>query len=462
MLKEKINKSISPPVEIEGSDQLVPLANGRLQKYINMDNAASTPAFKKVSEFINNFLPYYSSVHRGSGFKSQLSTILYDQAHEIVANFVGTNLSQNAVIFTKNATEAINKISYRFPFSDDSVVITTEMEHHSNDLPWRDKATTVHVRVTESGILDLEDLDKKLRKYQDRVELVCVSGASNVTGIVQPIHFIAKMAHDFGAKILVDAAQLAPHRKIDMKPNEDPQHIDFLVLSAHKMYAPFGTGALIGPKDIFLSSAPEYSGGGTVASVTLEDIRWAGLPDREEAGSPNVIGALAMAKSMKELSRIDMNRISEHEKELIEYAFKRLKKIDGITLYGDECADRVGVISFNLAGIHHQQVADILSLKYGVGVRNGCFCAHPYVVQLLGLTKEQVSSWREQSETDSKENLPGLVRMSFGCYNTIDEVDYVCEALQTISLHYSSSESASLFHDHLKTSEFIEQKLSFF
>ncbi|MBO6522662.1 MAG: aminotransferase class V-fold PLP-dependent enzyme [Balneolaceae bacterium] len=427
--KRSLNNSF---IRVVGEEGLIPLRNGKFQRYINFDNAASTPSFESVSELVRKFLPYYSSVHRGAGYKSQLSTEVYDKAHNIVAEFIGADTSENTVIFTKNATEALNKLSYRFPFKKDSVVLTTEMEHHSNDLPWRDKAETIHVRITEKGTLDLDDLDTKLKKYAPRVSLVCVSGASNVTGIVQPIHTIAKMAHDYDAKIVVDAAQLAPHKKIDIRPNDDLWHIDFLVFSAHKMYAPFGTGVLVGPKDTFLNSAPEYSGGGTVESVTLNDIRWADLPDREEAGSPNVIGAVALAKAIQTLTRFSMDKISRREKKLTRYAIEKLGCIKGITIYGDRNVDRVGVISFNLAGVHHQEVADILSTEFGIGVRNGCFCAHPYVVKLLRLSDAEIKKWRDESLNGHKNSLPGLVRVSFGCYNTFEEVDLFSEAIEKI------------------------------
>lgn len=425
-----------------GNEQLVPLVNGMQSRYTNLDNAASTPSFQSVMEYLQRFIPYYSSVHRGAGFKSQASTELYDQAHSIVGNFVGADLDRNTVIFTKNATEAINKLSYRLQLKSDSVVLTTEMEHHSNDLPWRSRTKTVHVKVTSSGTLDIPDLENKLKFYSGKVAIVCISGASNVTGIVQPIHHIAELVHSHGAKILVDAAQLVPHRKIDIRSNEDPSHIDYLVFSAHKMYAPFGTGVLIAPRDVFLDSEPEYSGGGTINSVTLDSIRWAGLPDREEAGSPNVIGAITLAKAISELSELGMNKISKHENELTQYALNELKSIDTVSIYGSLDADRVGVISFNLEGIHHAEVAAILSFEYGIAVRNGCFCAQPYVMNLLKLEAEDITKWQTELESGSKAYMPGLVRISFGCYNTKGDVDLFLKAVKSIAstksaFHYS-------------------------
>ena len=421
---------------IVGLDRQVPLLDGRLAPYIFLDNAASTPPLRDVIEAVERFLPYYSSVHRGTGFKSRLSTVAYDQAHEIIGRFVGTDLNINTVIFTKNTTEAVNKLSYRLPIVPDSVVIATELEHHSNDLPWRDRAQVVHVRATPEGRLDEEDFDRQLAKYAGRVALVTVTGASNVTGFLQPIHRLARKAHAVGARILVDAAQLAPHRRVDMKPDDDPEHLDFVVLSGHKMYAPFGTGALIGPKEIFLQSGPEYSGGGTVDVVTLDEVHWAGMPDRDEAGSPNVVGAVAMAAAAQVLMDVGMDNIAAHEEALIEYSLDRLSGVPGIKVYGEtdgaQANGKVGVIPFNLAGISHFLVAAILGYEGGIGVRSGCFCAHPYVVHLLQLSVEEATTWRTQMLDGDKSNMPGMVRASFGCYNNTEDIDGLVSMLERI------------------------------
>ena len=279
----------------------MPLLDGRLAPYVSLDNAASTPALREVLEAVQSFLPYYSSVHRGTGFKSRLSTAAYDKAHATIARLVGADPGRAAVIFGKNTTEAINKLAFSFPLAPRQVVLSTVMEHHSNDLPWRRRAQVVRAAVTPDGRLDEGDVDRLLAVYGNRVALLTVSGASNVTGFIQPIHRLAQKAHAVGARILVDAAQLAPHRRIDVKAEDDAEHLDYVVLSAHKMYAPFGTGALVGHADTFLQGTPEHQGGGTVEIVTPTDVYWAGLPDREEAGSPNVIGAVAMAVAAQAL-----------------------------------------------------------------------------------------------------------------------------------------------------------------
>lgn len=423
--------------QIVGLDHPVPLLNGRSRPYINLDNAASTPALQPVLDAINQFMPYYASVHRGTGFKSRLSTVAYDQAHEIIGRFVGADLDSNTVIFGKNSTEALNKLAYRFPFQPDSVVITTQLEHHSNDLPWRKHADVRHVRALPNGRFDEDHFDHLLAQYAGRVALVAVTGASNVSGFLQPIHRLARKAHAVGAMILVDAAQLAPHRRVDMRPDDDPEHLDFVVLSGHKMYAPFGTGALIGPKAIFLQSPPDYVGGGTVDVVTLDEVHWAGMPDRDEAGSPNVVGAVAMAAAAQLLMEVGMEQIAAHEEELIAYALTELQKIPGLTIYGEtdpaRAHEKVGVIPFNLAGVSHFKLAAILGYEGGIGVRSGCFCAHPYVVHLLQLDEATADTWRDQLLSGDKSHMPGMVRASFGCYNNQTDIDRLVEMLQRIA-----------------------------
>ncbi len=272
---------------------------GPCATYINLDNAASTPALKAVQKAVDDFLVYYSSVHRGTGFKSQLSTHAYERAREITLRFVGANPRVYTCIFGKNTTEAINKLARRFPFTPErNVVITSGMEHHSNDLPWRAVTHTVHVHLTPDGRLDEADFDRQLDIYRNRVALVAIAGASNVTGFINPIQRLAEKAHSAGAQICVDCAQLAPHRKVDMGSLEDPAHLDYVTISAHKLYAPYGTGALIGRRDTFEQGEPDMRGGGTVEIVTLDDVVWSGPPEREEAGSPNTIGAIALAAAL--------------------------------------------------------------------------------------------------------------------------------------------------------------------
>jgi selenocysteine lyase/cysteine desulfurase len=422
--------------EIVGIDKQVPLLDGSRRTYTYLDNAASTPTFRGVQRKVEEFLEWYSSVHRGSGYKSILSTKVYDQTRKIVADFVGADLQSHAVIFGKNTTEAINKLANRMDLSPDEVILTTVLEHHSNDLPWRPKAHVEYVDSLEDGSLDIEDLCRKLTAWRGRVRLVAITGASNVTGFVPPIYDIAELAHKHGAKILVDCAQLAPHRAVDMGPLDSPRHLDFVSISGHKMYAPFGVGALIGPKEFFVRGEPDYRGGGTVDIVTSESVYWTDPPERDEAGSPNVVGAVALAASIRILTAVGMDAVAVHEKKLTHYMLNKLGNLRGVKVFGsadpDRLDDRLGVIALSVDGMHHGKVAAILGFEGGIGVRNGCFCAHPYILRLLKVDEEDALIHQEEILGGDRSRLPGLVRISFGCYTTVDEIDHTIEMLARI------------------------------
>lgn len=419
-----------------GLDKKVKLLDGTEKQYIYFDNAASTPTFTFIRDAVNEILEWYSGVHRGAGIKSLVATKAYDDSREIVAKFVNANLENNTVIYTKNTTEAINKVANRLNLHKDDVVICSLMDHHSNDLPWRKHSTLIHSNVQEDGTLDLNDLEAKIKKYQNKLKLVALTGAANVTGLVNPVHQIAELVHKYNSKILVDAAQLIPHRKIDIKSDDDPQHIDFLVFSAHKMYAPFGTGVLIGPKSIFESGDPDQVGGGTVDLVSETEVKWTHLPDREEAGTPNLIGAVALACAIQMLEKIGMENVAQHEIELTEYAYKKINKLNEIELLGPDhfsnFENKLGVITFNVKGMYHSLVAAILCYEGGIGVRNGCFCAHPYVKKLLKVTEEEAELMKKQILSGDRSNLPGAVRASFGIYNTKEEIDDFVDVLRKI------------------------------
>ena len=421
-----------------GLDALIPIMDGSCRCYTNLDNAASTPPLKAVQQAVDDFLVYYSSVHRGTGFKSQLSTHAYEQARQIVMRFVGANSTDHTCIFGKNTTEAINKLARRLPFDPKrNIVLTSGMEHHSNDLPWRAVTQVIHIGLTPDGQLDEAELDTQLSRYADKVALVALTGASNVTGFINPIHRLAEKAHAVGALFLVDCAQLAPHRKIEMLRLDQPEHLDFITLSAHKMYAPFGTGALIGRKDIFEHGDPDMSGGGTVEIVTLDSVVWSAPPEREEAGSPNTVGAVALAAAIHQLESVGMPEVAHHEAALTRYALEGLSRIQGLKVFGDHdpsnADGRLGVIPIQLEHVTHFLAAAILGYEFGIGVRSGCFCAHPYILHLLGLSKEESAEVRRRMEAGDKSEMPGLIRASFGLYNTLEDVDTLLEALSRIS-----------------------------
>lgn len=417
---------------ITGAAMKVPLINGEHVTAINFDNAATTPPFSAVMREITNFAPWYSSIHRGKGYKSVVSSNLYEEGREIVRNFVKADAARDVVIFTKNTTESINMLASILCQEDqEQVILCTDMEHLANDLPWRAKFTVDYVGIDEYGQLSLGDLEAKLLKHAGKVKLVTVTGASNVTGYINPIHTIAELAHQYGAKIHVDAAQLAPHAVIDMQPYESQEHLDYLTFSAHKMYAPFGIGVLIGPKATFEKTEPVYRGGGNARLVSRQLIEWSSSPAKDEAGTPNIIGVVALAAAIKTINDVGMKVICEYEKEVIDYALEGLKSIPGITLYGqpEQEEDRLSLISFNIQGIYHKLLAEILSYEAGIAVRNGFFCAHSYCAKLLNLSVQDLQYYHQNRDLP----LPGMVRVSLGLYNNHHEVDILIELLNRIA-----------------------------
>lgn len=421
--------------QIVGIDRQVELLDGSLVPYVNLDNAASTPAFRAVRAAVEDALEWYASVHRGSGYKSLVSTRLYEQARETTAEFVGADC--DSVIFVKNTTEAINLLAHRFPFQTDDLVLTTQMEHHSNDLPWRKAARTLHCPVLADGRLDLQAFQSLLETYRGKIKLVAVTGASNVTGWTNPIHDLAALAHRYQAKIFVDCAQLLPHRKVEKGRPGQAEYLDFIAFSGHKVYAPFGGGALIGPRDFFNSTEPDIRGGGTIKVVTLEEVFWADSPDRDEAGSPNVIGAVALAAALRQLNAVGMEAVARHEAEMTSILLEELARIPQVRVYGGadprQVKDRVGVVAFKIDGIAHGKAAAIFGFEGGIGVRDGCFCAHPYVLNLLKITPAQFEEHRKRAVAGDRVDLPGVLRASFGCYTNQEDLQRLTAMIRRVA-----------------------------
>jgi cysteine desulfurase/selenocysteine lyase len=425
------------PHEIIGLDQCVPLFDGTTRRYVNLDNAASAPPFVAAQEAINRFAPWYASVHRGTGFKSQLSTHVFEAARAAVARFVGVNTDSHVVVFVKNTTEALNKLAHVLG-ADGTLVYTTIMEHHANMLPWRVWAGggVRFIATDTDGRVDLADLERQLASAPtDRPRLVALAGAYNVTGYTPPIQAIARLAHRFGARLLVDGAQLVPHQAVDMCAGAPEEAIDFLVFSAHKLYAPYGAGVLVAPRVAF-HGLPDQLGGGIVDLVTLENVIWTEVPDREEAGSPNVIGVVGLYAAVEKLTQLGMANVARHEQALTGYALARLHEVAGLRVLGPQTTEaRVGVLSFVLPGVPHTLVAAILGYEWGIGVRAGCFCAHPGMAYLLGVSPEDIASLEQQIMQHEKFGVPGATRASFGLYNSAADVDALVEALQSIAAH---------------------------
>lgn len=413
-----------------GIEEQVPLKDGGFITGINFDNAATTPPFKKVIKNIVDFSPWYSSIHRGKGYKSRICDEFYDKARHTILKFLNGSVNKYNVIFVKNTTEGINKLAYRLIDCKEGIVLTTRMEHHSNDLPWRDKCRVEYVEVDKQGRLSVEDLINKLRENRGNIKLVTLTGASNVTGYVNDVNLLACICHSYGCRIMVDGAQLVPHKKINLNGTGEYDYIDYLVFSSHKMYAPFGIGVIIVPKDCFQKGDPEHKGGGTVKYVTDNQVIWDDPPYKEEAGTPNFMGIVALLSAIRELNIITMENVNLMEEELTSYLIKGLSSIKEVDIYGDyvNIGDKLGITTFNVTDISHSELAETLSGNYGIAVRNGCFCAHPYVQRLLKLRDEDIEQYIHNPSYEK----PGMVRISFGLYNNKNEVDYFLNALEQI------------------------------
>jgi selenocysteine lyase/cysteine desulfurase len=411
-----------------GADIEVPLVSGGSRRYVNLDYAASTAAMTDVADAVAAFLPWYSSVHRGAGFKSQVSTAAYEGAREIVREFFHARAS-DAVVFVRNTTDATNLLASALPA--DTEVFAFEIEHHANMLPWRRDALRVtYLPAPDSPEHALQTLELALGEPGGANRLVAMTGASNVTGEVWPIREAADLAHRHGARVLLDGAQLAAHYPIDLQE----LGVDFLAVSAHKMYAPFGAGSLIGSAEWLSAGSPHLQGGGAVDFVTLDSVLWSGLPERQEAGSPNVVGAVAMGAACRALSQYGMDRLAADELELAAYARRRVAALPGVEVYGlwDSDTPRLGIVAFNVRGYWHSQVAAILSAEYGIGVRHGCFCAHPLMLHLLHVASDEAGAIRSEILAGNKGRVPGAVRASVGIGTTRDDIDALCCALEVI------------------------------
>jgi selenocysteine lyase/cysteine desulfurase len=319
------------------------------------------------------------------------------------------------------------------------LVVSTVLEHHSNLLPWVEAVGRENLRTVESrpdGTIDLEHLQDILAREGERVSIVSVTGTSNVTGLHCDIHTIARMAHAKGALICVDAAQMAPHHRIEMHPAGDPDSsLDFVAISGHKMYAPGSRGALIG------AVAPQVGsrcigdvGGGMVVAVSLDDFQvHTDITAREEAGTPNIPGTIAMGLASEMLQAVGMDEIAEREQVLTRAFLDRMSAIPDLEIFGPTDMERVpraGVIAFNIKGINDGLVATYLDHGWNIAVRNGCFCAHPYVKRLLKVDAKAEQQYMDDLNRGDWRTVPGMVRASLGLYSTLEDLDVLESALR--------------------------------
>ena len=412
-------------VELAGDGLEVPCVDGTARPYLSLDAAASTSALPAVARRVSEFLPWYSSVHRGAGYKSQLSTAAYEDARDAILRFAGGEGRDDVAIICRNTTEAINHLAYRMGLGSDDVVVTTVVEHHANLLPWR--------RVAHSGSSSAAGTGTSRRRGAPRARHAAAPQAARDDGGVEHDRRASSPAcgHHPGrtrarVPVLVDAAQLAPHRPL-------PAEADFVAFSGHKMYAPFGAGALVGPRSRFTEGDPFLAGGGAVDLVDLDEVVWTSPPDREEAGSPNVIGAVALGAAIGELERIGRPAIEAHDRALSGRLHAGLRAIPGVRVLGPgPDHDLLPLATFVVDGLSHALVAARLSAEFAIGVRHGCFCAHPYLIRLLGLGHDDLERFRAAARHHDRRSLPGAVRASAGVSTHAGDLDRFLAAVQTV------------------------------
>ncbi len=384
---------------------------------IYFDNAATSQKPLQVIDAVKDFYKKHNAnVHRGLHTLSQEASELYEEAHNEVAKFINAN-SMEEIVFTKNTTEAINLVAYSWglhKLGEGDEVLTTLMEHHSNIVPWEilskiKRFKVKYVNVKEDGTLDYESLENLVTR---KTKLITVTHASNVTGAINNISKISKLAHDNNAIIVVDGAQSVPHMPVDVKRLD----IDFLAFSGHKMLAPTGIGVLYAKKELLEKMEPFIGGGDMIRSVKYDKakgcmIEWHHLPWKFEAGTPNVCSAIGLTEAIRYLKRLGMENVQEHERQLTQYTLKLLQKDEKISLYGpSDTSIKCGIISFNIKNMDYNDVALLLD-NFGIMVRSGYHCAEPLHQRL---------------------SIKGSVRASFYIYNTKEEVEKFVDVLKMI------------------------------
>ncbi|WP_229073427.1 aminotransferase class V-fold PLP-dependent enzyme [Actinoplanes sp. DH11] len=405
-----------PALDIIGDDLKVALPSGEAVRFVHLDYAASAPCVAAAADAVRDLLPRYGSVHRGTGVRSQASTLAYELARDVVAEFVGAG-PEHEVVFTRNTTDALNLLARALPAGTTTVLF--DAEHHANLLPWPNQ---LRLPAPASPAAAVADLDAALTDLSGPV-LVAVTGAGNVTGELWPVRQLADVAHRHGARIVVDAAQLAPHRPVDLTG----LGADYLAFSGHKLYAPFGAGVLAGRSDWLDAAEPYLAGGGASAAVgdRPADLSWATGPARHEGGTPNLFGAVAIAAVCEALTAAGPDALHDREQALLDRLRAGLRELPGVTevsLFGPD-HPRVGIVSLAFDGRDPADVALVLGRDHGIGVRAGQFCAHPLVRRLTGGTTAGACG---------DGTTPGLLRASLGLGSTAEDVDRLLAALRDV------------------------------
>ena len=376
-------------------------------KLVYLDNAATTQKHQSVIDAVSQFYEKENSnIHRGVHYLSQLSTNKFEQTRECVKDFINAQHTHE-VIFTKGTTDSINLLAFCYSkiLKKGDEVIVSEMEHHSNLVPWQmccdySQAMLKVIPITSTGELDMSFLKKELNS---KTKLVALTHISNSLGTINPIEKIIELTHQTDAKILIDGAQAAAHVNVDVQRLD----VDFYCFSAHKLYGPTGVGVLYGKEEL-LNMLPPYQGGGEmIKDVGIHKTTYAGLPHKFEAGTPNIAGVIAFKNAIEFIKDIGVKNMKDHEDSLLKYVTLKLENIPGLSIIGT-ASEKSGIISFIISDIHHYDLGLILD-KLGVAIRTGHHCTQPVM---------------------KKMNISGTSRISFACYNTKKEVDYTVDCIK--------------------------------
>ena len=429
--------------KVIGLNEKIKLEDGTMRPQVHFNNAATTLEFQHVNDTIQEKKKMYAAVERSDSQKSSYTTAIYNNTRDKVLEFLGADPEKHTCFYTNSTTDGLNKLASALVTSKKDIVLCTRIEHHANDLSWRERCKVKYAEVDKKGRVKYNELKKILKKYNKKskkkkkkktkkIKVVSITAASNVTGYVTDVHKVAKLAHKYGAKLVVDGAQIVAHRKFSMVGNvKDPSDdIDFFAFSAHKMYSPEGGGAVIGLTKVLNKHKPMFYGGGTIKVVGDNWVYWKKAPEVYEAGSPDYLAVVGLGAAIDCLSTIGMDKVQAHEQVLIKKLITGLQKLPKVIIYGDtvNISDKTGVVTFNFHDINTEYISQRLAKYAGIDTRRGAFCAHPYVWRLMGISDKTAKGF----ENCTDENTAGMVRISFATYSTEADIDYFFEKMPAV------------------------------
>jgi len=459
--------------EFIGLNTEYPTADGKRVTRVHLDGAASPLACAAALKAVAALLPHYSNTHSYVHNSAQISTQALAWAHNVVLDFLAADPANYTAIFTgSGSTAAINRVARGLKAArpNRQRVLVSAMEHHANDLPHRQFGNEViyiplNGSGAEQGTIDLAEFTRLCKQNSDKVNYVAVSSVSNVTGVLNPIEELTRIAHKFGILVLVDGAQSVAHMPTRLSHSD----VDFFVFSGHKVYTPMSPGVLVAKKSLLDELPAQDLGGGSVATVSYFDYQMlSDYPQKEESGTPNIIGAVALATVLTELQAYGLDRITHHDQTLMDELLTRLTKVEGLTVYADNALARVGAVAFNIQNIDHGLLAAILNDYFAIAVRNECFCAHPYVSSMIKeeLWEIDLNGVAEADQEALVKLKQGMVRASISLYNTSADIETLICALQSITQnidtfrqYYEAQLDGSYRHKHFNLEWRAELKL---